>query len=57
MYTNITLAEVTNIIKNIPNNINQIPIKEKRELITMLNTVLELNYTQFNNQYCKQYEG
>jgi hypothetical protein len=40
LYTNINLENVTNIMKTILNNNNQIP-KRKTELITMLNKTFE----------------
>jgi hypothetical protein len=49
--------EVKNIIKEIVNNDNRIPIMEKQELESLLNTVLEPNYMQFNDQFYKQNGG
>jgi hypothetical protein len=57
MYTSIPAAEVKNIMKGILDNDNHTPEKEKLELITLLNTILEQNYLQFNDQFCKQNEG
>jgi hypothetical protein len=56
VYMNISLREVTNIIKIILNN-NQILTEEKHKLITSPNKILEQNYLQFNNQYYKQNDG
>jgi hypothetical protein len=56
MYTNIPVTEVQNIIKEIVNNDNHTP-KKKQELVTLLNTVLEQNYLQFNDQFYKQNQG
>jgi hypothetical protein len=57
IYTNISVTEVKNIIKEILNNDNHTPEKEKQELTTLLNTILEQNYLQFSDQFYKQNEG
>jgi hypothetical protein len=57
MYINIPVVEVKSIIKEILNNYNETPTIEKQELETLLNTVLEYNYMQFNDQLYKQNKG
>jgi hypothetical protein len=54
--TNIPVTEVRNIIK-ILNNDNHTPEKEKQELMTLLNIILEQNYLQVSDQFYKQNEG
>jgi hypothetical protein len=51
MCINIPVTEVKNTIKEILNNHNHTPKKEKRELITLLNTILEQNYLHFDLFY------
>lgn len=51
------IVEIPNIIKNILNSYNQICANIKHELIALLNTILEQNRLQFNNQYSKQNDG
>ncbi|PNF14555.1 hypothetical protein B7P43_G14956 [Cryptotermes secundus] len=48
VFINIPLIEVENI-KEIPNNDNHTLEKEKQELVTLLNIILEQNYLQFND--------
>jgi hypothetical protein len=57
MYSNIPTTEVKNIIKEILGKWNITSEHKKHELITILNTILEQNHLQFNNQFCKQYKG
>jgi hypothetical protein len=57
MYTNIPVNEIENIIIEILNNDNETPTTEKQELGTLLNTILEHNCMQFNDQFYNQNEG
>jgi hypothetical protein len=54
MYSNIPVSEIKNIISEILNNENGTPTIEKQELGTHLNTILEHNYIQFNDQFYNQ---
>jgi hypothetical protein len=56
MYTNISIRELTDIIRNILHN-NSTPEKQKQELVTLINTIINHNYLQFNNEYYKQKDG
>jgi hypothetical protein len=56
MYANILKKELTDIIKNVLDN-NSTPEKQNQELMILINTVIDQNYLQFNNQYYKQDEG
>jgi hypothetical protein len=56
MCTNIPVNEIKNI-SEILNNDNETPTTEKQELGTLLNTILEHNYMQFNDQFYNQNEG
>jgi hypothetical protein len=57
MYTNISTREVESIIKEILDNGNITSEQKKHEIITLLNTILEQNYVQLNNQFYKQDQG
>jgi hypothetical protein len=57
MRTSTPVIEVKNIIEGILNNNNHTPENEKQELLTLLNTILEQNYLQFNDQLYKQNKG
>jgi hypothetical protein len=50
MHINIPKTEHTDIIKNIIDN-NNTTEKQNLELMTLLNTTINQNYSQFNNQY------
>jgi hypothetical protein len=53
---NIPTVELENTIKDILNN-PYIREEEKKDLLTLINTVLKQNYLQFNNQFYKQNEA
>jgi hypothetical protein len=57
MYTNSPKRQLTNIIKNILHINNNTPEKQKRELITLINTFINHNCLQLNNEYYKQEDG
>jgi hypothetical protein len=57
VYTNIPVTEVKHEMKEILNNNNHTPEKEKQELITLLNIILKQNCLQFSDQFYKQNEG
>jgi hypothetical protein len=50
MYTNIPTYKVKNTAKAIINNNNNISKKMKKEIIGLLNVILEQNYIQHNGQ-------
>jgi hypothetical protein len=52
MYTNIPIREFTDIIKNILDNKNT--TEKNKELKTLLNTIINQNYSQFNQYYKKE---
>jgi hypothetical protein len=56
MYTNIPRKDIINIIKNISNN-TQIQVNIRKEMTYILKKVMEQNYFQFDQKYCKQTEG
>jgi hypothetical protein len=50
MYTKILTGELTYMIKNILHK-NNTPEKQNQKLRALLNTFINQNYSQFNNQY------
>jgi hypothetical protein len=54
MYTNIPQAEIINIINNIIQNIQGIETNVQKEIIHILEIIMEQNYFQFNQEYYKQ---
>jgi hypothetical protein len=56
MYTNIPINETKQIISEVLNN-NRRPKIEKQEIESLLNTIFEHNYFQFNDQFHKHDEG
>jgi hypothetical protein len=49
--------EIKSIIKGNLDNNNHNPENEKHEPVTLLNTIFEQNYLQFNDQFYKQNVG
>jgi hypothetical protein len=56
MSTNKPINETKQIISEVLNN-NRTPEIEKQELESLLNTIFEHNYMQFNDQFYKHNEG
>jgi hypothetical protein len=54
MYTNIPNTEARDIIKYFLKYYYCMKDEDKKELLILLNTILEQNYLQFNNQFFKQ---
>jgi hypothetical protein len=57
MYMNITKTEIINIISNIIHNIQGIETNVHKEIIHILEIIMEQNYFQFNQEYYKQIDG
>jgi hypothetical protein len=56
MYTNIPSKELKEIIIDMLNN-NHYTNKKEKELLNILDIILEQNYLQFSNQFYKLNEG
>jgi hypothetical protein len=57
MYTNIPKIGVINIIKKILENNNEIEKNIQKETIHILETIIQQNYFQFDQEYYKQADG
>jgi hypothetical protein len=57
MYTNISKVEIINIVNNIIDNTQGVETKVQKEIIHILETIMEQNYFQFNQDYYKQIDG
>jgi hypothetical protein len=57
MYMNIPKTEIINIINNIIHNIQGIKTNMHKEIIHILEIIMEQNYFQFNQEYYKQIDG
>jgi hypothetical protein len=57
MYTNIPKIGVINIIKKILENNNEIEKNIQKETVHILETIIEQNYFQFDQEYYKQTGG
>jgi hypothetical protein len=57
MYTNIPKIGVINIIKKILQNNNKIEKNIQKETVHILETIIEQNYFQFDQEYYKQTDG
>jgi hypothetical protein len=57
MYTNIPKVEIINIVNNIIHNIQGIETNLQKEIIHILETIMEQNYFHFNQEYYKQIDG
>jgi hypothetical protein len=57
MYTNIPKLEVIKIIESIRENDLEIVKTNKKEIISMLRTIMEQNYFQFDQTHYKQTVG
>jgi hypothetical protein len=55
MYTNIPTVEVKQIIKDILDRDYHTKLDDKRELLGLINVILEQNYIQFNDHFYKQH--
>jgi hypothetical protein len=57
MYTSIPNIEVKNIIKDILDRAYYTKQEVIHELLNITNTILEINYIQFNDDFYKQQDG
>jgi hypothetical protein len=57
MYTNIPKNDTINIINNILESNSKITMNIQKEILHILQTVIEQNYFQFDQQYYKQTDG
>jgi hypothetical protein len=56
MYTNIPKNDITNITKSILQNHNT-NINIQKEILQLMNTILEQNYFQYDQKYYKHTDG
>ena len=57
MYTNIPKKDIMNITKNILQRNHNTNINTQKEIMCIMNTVLEQNYFQYEQKYYKQTDG